>query len=122
MIRKPVLLVVDDEPGMLTLIERFAAPAGFDVHTNASASDAIATIAELAPDVAIVDLRTPEVGGLDVLRAIREAQPECRVILMTAHAEVESAIEAVKLGAMDYLSKPLDFDGSGSCCAASTTT
>jgi two-component system, NtrC family, response regulator HydG len=110
MIRKPVLLVVDDEPGMLGLIQRFAGPAGFDVHTNASASDAIATIGERAPDVAIVDLRMPEVGGLDVLRAIREAQPECRVILMTAHAEVDSAIEAVKLGAMDYLSKPLDFD------------
>ncbi len=110
MIRKPVLLVVDDEPGMLGLIQRFAGPAGFDVHTNESATDAIATIRECAPDVAIVDLRMPEVGGLDVLRAIREAQPECRVILMTAHAEVDSAIEAVKLGAMDYLSKPLDFD------------
>jgi two-component system response regulator HydG len=110
MIRKPVLLVVDDEPGMLGLIQRFAGPAGFEVHTNASATDAIATIGECAPDVAIVDLRMPEVGGLDVLRAIREAQPECRVILMTAHAEVDSAIEAVKLGAMDYLSKPLDFD------------
>jgi two-component system response regulator HydG len=110
MIRKPVLLVVDDEPGMLGLLLRFAEPAGFDVHTNASATAAIATIRECAPDVAIVDLRMPEVGGLDVLRAIREAQPECRVILMTAHAEVDSAIEAVKLGAMDYLSKPIDFD------------
>jgi two-component system, NtrC family, response regulator HydG len=110
MIRKPLLLVVDDEPGMLGLIQRFAGPAGFDVHTNASAREAIAAIGERAPDVALVDLRMPEVGGLDVLRAIREAQPECRVILMTAHAEVDSAIEAVKLGAMDYLSKPLDFD------------
>src|SRR5258708_8950852 len=110
MIRKPVLLVVDDEPGVLGLIQGFAGPAGFDGHPNASAWDGIATIAERAPDVALVDLRMPEVGGLDVLRAIREAQPECRVILMTAHAEVDSAIEAVKLGAMDYLSKPLDFD------------
>jgi two-component system response regulator HydG len=113
MIRKPVLLVVDDEPGMLGLIQRFAAPAGYDVHTNASARDAIATISQRAPDVAIVDLRMPEVGGLDVLRAIRDAQPECRVILMTAHAEVDSAIEAVKLGAMDYLTKPLDFERLG---------
>ena len=110
MIRQPVLLVVDDEAGMLGLIQRFAGPAGFEVRTNASATNAIATIGECAPDVAIVDLRMPDVGGLDVLRAIREAQPECRVILMTAHAEVDSAIEAVKLGAMDYLSKPLDFD------------
>ncbi len=62
MIRKPVLLVVDDEPGMLSLVERFAAPAGFDVYTNASARDALATIADRAPDVAIVDLRMPDVG------------------------------------------------------------
>jgi DNA-binding NtrC family response regulator len=110
MIRKPVLLVVDDEPGMLALVRRFAEPAGFEVCTNADARDAISTIAECAPDVAVVDLRMPDVGGLDVLRAIREAQPGCQVILMTAHAEVDSAIEAVKLGAMDYLSKPLDFE------------
>ena len=110
MIRKPVLLVVDDEPGMLALVKRFAEPTGFDVCTNTNARDAISTITECAPDVAVVDLRMPEVGGLDVLRAIREAQPGCQVILMTAHAEVDSAIEAVKLGAMDYLSKPLDFE------------
>ncbi len=59
----------------------------------------------------------PEVGGLDALKAIRAAQPECRGILMTAHAEVDSAIEAVKLGAMDYLSKPLDFDRLGQLLA-----
>ena len=50
----------------------------------------------------------PELGGLDVLRAIRQAQPQCGVILMTAHASVDSAIDAVKLGALDYLTKPLD--------------
>jgi two-component system response regulator HydG len=110
MIRKPVLLAVDDEPGMLALIERFAGPAGFTVVTDTSAGDAIARIGDVAPDVALVDLRMPEVSGLDVLRAIRSAQPQCQVILMTAHAAVDSAIEAVKLGALDYLSKPLDFD------------
>ena len=52
----------------------------------------------------------PGLGGIDVLRTIRATDPECAVILMTAHASVESAIEAVKLGALDYLSKPLDFD------------
>ena len=60
-------------------------------------------------DVALVDLQMPELGGIDVLRAIRQAQPQCGVILMTGHASVDSAIEAVKLGALDYLTKPLDF-------------
>ena len=110
MIRQPVLLAIDDESGMLALIERFATPAGFRVVTEAHAAHALAAIAETAPDVALVDLRMPELGGLDVLRAIRAAQPQCQVILMTAHAAVDSAIEAVKLGALDYLSKPLDFE------------
>ena len=110
MIRKPVLLTIDDELGVLAVVERFATPAGYDVVSNSSASDALARIAEVNPDVALVDLRMPEVGGLDVLRAIRETQPQCQVILMTGHASVDSAIEAVKLGAMDYLTKPLDFE------------
>jgi DNA-binding NtrC family response regulator len=113
MIRQPVLLAVDDEPGMLSLIERYAAPAGFTVLTDTNPLDAVARIVDMAPDVALVDLRMPAMGGLDVLRAIRAARPQCQVILMTAHAEVDSAIEAVKLGALDYLSKPLDLDRLG---------
>ena len=58
----------------------------------------------------LVDLQMPEINGLEVLRAIRGVDPECAVVLMTAHASVDSAIEAVKLGALDYLTKPLDFD------------
>ena len=57
----------------------------------------------------MVDLRMPDVGGLDVLRAIRDIDPRCQAVLMTGHASVETAVEAIKLGAMDYLSKPLDF-------------
>ena len=57
----------------------------------------------------MVDLRMPDVGGLDVLRAIREIDPHCQAVLMTGYASVDTAVEAIKLGAMDYLSKPLDF-------------
>jgi DNA-binding NtrC family response regulator len=60
-------------------------------------------------DVALVDLRMPDLGGLDVIRAIRDLDPRCQTVLMTGYAAVETAVEAVKLGAMDYLSKPLDF-------------
>jgi len=70
----------------------------------------LAELPHLQPDVALVDLRMPEVGGLDLFRAIREAHPTCHVILMTAHTTVDSAIEAVKLGALDYLGKPFDWD------------
>jgi two-component system response regulator HydG len=106
----PVLLVIDDEPGMLTLVERVVRSTGFRTILHTSATEALAMLAAERPDVALVDLRMPELGGIDVLRAIRQAQPECGVVLMTGHASVDSAIEAVKLGALDYLTKPLDIE------------
>jgi two-component system response regulator HydG len=108
--RQPLLFVIDDEPGMLGLIERVVQPIGYDVSAHTSAREALLRLGVEPADVALVDLRMPELGGLDVLRAIRKIQPQCQVILMTAHASVDSAIEAVKLGALDYLSKPIDFD------------
>ncbi len=110
---RPVLLVVDDEPGVIAMIDRFARGQGFDVIARADGRQAIAELPTLNADVALVDLRMPEVSGLEVLRAIHDAYPACQVILMTAHATVDSAIEAVKLGALDYLSKPFDFERLG---------
>jgi len=107
---RPTLLVVDDEPGMLALAGRLARDAGFDVVTHANGREALQQLTAINADAALVDLQMPEIGGLDVLRAIRSAQPGCQVILMTAHASVETAIEAVKLGALDYLTKPFDLE------------
>jgi DNA-binding NtrC family response regulator len=107
--RLPRLLVVDDEPGILTLLQRFAEGEGFDITTRSGGRALLAELPTLKPDVALLDRNMPEVGGLDILRLIREIDPDCLVILMTAEATVDSAIEAVKLGALDYLSKPLDF-------------
>lgn len=109
----PRLLVVDDEPDILTVIERFGRQLGFEVTTRRGGADALKHVPEFRPDVVIVDLQMPEVGGLDVLRAIRAAEPECHVILMTGNPTVDTAIEAVKLGALDYLTKPLDFERVG---------
>jgi two-component system, NtrC family, response regulator HydG len=106
----PVLLVIDDEPGMLALVERVVRSTGFKTILHTSAREALAMLPSESADAALVDLQMPELGGLDVLRAIRQAQPQCGVILMTAHASVDSAIEAVKLGALDYLTKPLDIE------------
>src|SRR6187401_3572892 len=96
---KPVLLVVDDDPSVIRLVERFVQNQGFDVIARTGGLPLLAELPHLQPDVALVDLRMPEVGGLDLFRAIREAHPTCHVILMTAHTTVDSAIEAVKMGA-----------------------
>jgi DNA-binding NtrC family response regulator len=95
---------------VLALIERAVAGTGFRVISHTSARKALAMLSTERADVALVDLQMPELGGLDVLRAIRDIQPWCGVILMTGHAALDTAIEAVKLGALDYLTKPLDFE------------
>ena len=68
------------------LVERFARQAGFEVETSVNAVAALSDLSKLDPDVALVDLQMPDIGGLDVLKAIRAADPECQVILMTGKA------------------------------------
>jgi DNA-binding NtrC family response regulator len=104
----PTLLVVDDEAYVLDTVSEIATQAGFAVVTAASGSDGIRASRERRTDLAMVDLKMPDVGGLEVLRAIHDSDPRCQMILMTGHASVETAVEAIKMGAMDYLSKPLD--------------
>src|SRR5438309_1479557 len=107
---RPLLMVVDDEPPVLKVIERLAGKAGFDVVTCGSGSEAMRALLRKPADLAMVDLRMPDVNGLDLLRQIRSVVPSCEVILMTAYAAVDSAVEAIKLGAREYLTKPFDFD------------
>jgi two-component system response regulator HydG len=107
--QKPLLVVVDDEQGILDVVSRFAQRAGYDTITCSNGRDAIAQLQARKADLVMVDLRMPDVGGLDVLRAIRDIDPACQAVLMTGYASVDTAVEAIKLGATDYLSKPLDF-------------
>src|SRR2546427_11147792 len=95
-VTRPLLMVVDDEPPVLKVIERLAGKAGFDVVTCGSGSEAMKELARRPADLAMVDLRMPDVNGLDLLRQIRSAGPSCEVILMTAHAAGDGAGGAVK--------------------------
>jgi two-component system response regulator HydG len=104
-----VLLVVDDDAQVLELIRRFATSEGFETVACQGGNEALARIREHRVDLALVDLRMPDVGGLDVISRVREADPHCHIILMSGHATIDTAVEAVKRGAIDCLSKPLDF-------------
>jgi two-component system response regulator HydG len=104
----PLLIVVDDEQGILEVVERLAHRAGFEVSACGGGMQALAELSTRHADVALVDLRMPDLGGLDVIRAIRDLDPRCQTVLMTGFATVETAVEAIKLGASDYFTKPLD--------------
>ena len=105
---QPRLLVVDDDRAILTMIGTIALSQGFDVATSADGQAALTHLRHRPADLALVDLRMPGVSGLDVLRSIRDVSPRCRVVLMSGYGTIDSAVEAVKLGAADFLTKPFD--------------
>jgi len=98
-------MVVDDEPGILALVDRFASQRGFDVVRRSGGRDALASLTETRPDVLLVDVLMDEVGGLDMLRTLRGRDSDCPIILMTGHPHVDAAMEAVKLGARGLVLK-----------------
>ena len=104
----PTLLIVDDDPAILKLVGRYAERAGFEPVGCLGGSAALQYLSLQPADVAVVDLRMPDISGLDVVRAIRAQHPDCQVALMSGAATIDSAVEAVKLGAVDYLTKPID--------------
>jgi two-component system, NtrC family, response regulator AtoC len=107
---KPVLLVVDDEVSVLTLIRRFAEREGFEVITCTDGRQALEIAESRRPDLVMVDLRMPDVAGLEIVRALRDADAKAMIVLMTGYGSIDSAVEAVKLGAADYLTKPFDLE------------
>lgn len=104
-----VLLVDDEVEFVETLAERMRT-RGMDVDTSTSADEAIAKAEAHAFDVIILDLKMPGMDGLQALEAIKAKRPEMQVILLTGHATLDKGIEAMKLGATDFLEKPADLE------------
>ncbi|HET9266810.1 MAG TPA: sigma-54 dependent transcriptional regulator [Vicinamibacterales bacterium] len=107
---RPTLLVVDDDRGIRELVRSVGERAGFDVTLCADGTEALNELRQHHHDLAAVDLCMPGAGGIDVLRAIRTADLDCQVILMSGGATIDNAVEAIKLGAVDFLTKPLDLE------------
>jgi DNA-binding NtrC family response regulator len=105
---KPVLLIVDDEEPILRLLSEIGGREGFQVLASPKGDAAIDLLARQHVDLMMVDLRMPAVDGLEVLRRAQEFTASTHVVLMTGYGSIESAVEAVKLGAAEYLQKPLD--------------
>jgi DNA-binding NtrC family response regulator len=110
---EPSVLIVDDEPAFVeTLVKRLekrdlrVAAA----HSGREALDKLADAGSAKTDVVVLDVKMPEMDGLETLARIKEAHPLIEVIMLTGHATVESAIEGMKRGAFDYLMKPCELD------------
>jgi two-component system response regulator AtoC len=104
------VLVVDDEQVLAGAMGDYLGRYGYSVNIKNSGEEALRVIDSEPPDIVLLDYRLPRMDGLEVLRRIKASRPEIEVILLTAHGSVENAVEAMRVGAFDYLSKPLDLE------------
>ncbi|MSR06061.1 MAG: sigma-54-dependent Fis family transcriptional regulator [Gemmatimonadetes bacterium] len=106
----PSILIVDDESAILGTLRILLKNSGFEVETAQGGTAGLEAIRKGSHDIVLTDIRMPQVGGIDILDAVREQDPETPVILMTAQASLQSAIQAVNQGAFHYIQKPFSND------------
>lgn len=106
MIQKPRVLVVDDDEDICFLLTTVVDTRYADVFTAHSGQEALDQFHQMDPQLVLLDVQLPEMSGIDVLQIIKNERPDCQVIMVTAFATIETAIKAMKLGALDYICKP----------------
>jgi two-component system, NtrC family, response regulator AtoC len=107
---RSTVLIVDDERTLARAVKAFLVEAGYEAEVAGDGEKALDLLQAIRPDVVFADVRLPGMSGIDLLRRIREFDPAIPVIIMTAYGTIEGAVEAVKLGAFDYMKKPVDLE------------
>ncbi len=104
------ILIIDDEPHLPYQFARYLRKHGYEVYTASDGEKGLQELHRNSIDLVLLDLRLPKMGGLEVLKQVRKLDQELPIIILTAHGDVQSAVEAMKLGALDYLLKGFDLD------------
>jgi len=104
------ILFVDDEREILNIVEQYLTGHGYSVTVTSNGTRALELARDKVFDIIFTDLKMPDIGGLDILRSVKERSPETEVIILTGYASVDSAVKALKLGSYDYLQKPIEFE------------
>jgi DNA-binding NtrC family response regulator len=102
------VLIVDDDKAFLQILAERMQNRGMEVSTAESAAEALKMLEKESYDAVLLDLMMPEMGGIEALQIMRKKQPEVQVIFVTGHPSVSKGVEAIKLGAMDFIPKPVD--------------
>jgi signal transduction histidine kinase/CheY-like chemotaxis protein len=104
------VLVVDDEPTVVDVFTDFLGPLGYELTVAASGEEAMRVIPGLRPDIILTDINLPGISGLEVMRNAKAVDPEVVVVVVTGHASASTAIDALRQGAYDYITKPFELD------------
>jgi K+-sensing histidine kinase KdpD len=107
---RPRIVVVDDEPTVVDVFREFLAGEGYELAVATSGEEALRIIPEVRPDVVLTDINLPGLSGLEVMRFAKSHDPEVAVIVVTGYASASTAIDALRQGAYDYVTKPFDLD------------
>ena len=107
---KTKVLVIDDEKVVLDSVTKILTDEGYDVDTNLSGREGLTQALKEQYDIVLTDIRMPDIGGMRVLRDIKRTKPSLPVIMITGYASVKSSVQAMKLGAADYVEKPFTPD------------
>ena len=107
---KRTVLIVDDEASIRTSLERLLKAGGYETTVAADGNEALARASEQEYEVVLLDIGMPGLSGLDVLGRLHTDHPDTSVIMVTALVEPKTAVDAMQLGACDYVTKPVDFD------------
>jgi signal transduction histidine kinase/DNA-binding response OmpR family regulator len=107
---QPRILVVDDEPPVIDVFREFLSSQGYELDTASTGEEALQRIAAFRPDIILTDINLPGLSGLDVMSHAKGLDPEVAVIVVTGYASASTAIEALRQGAYDYVTKPFDLD------------
>jgi DNA-binding NtrC family response regulator len=107
---KSVILLVDDQDTIRFFLEKTLKQEGYEAVTARTGAEAIEKAREVVPDLVLLDLKLPDMDGLEVLRRIKEVFPEIGVVMITAFGDIETAVTAMKHGAFDFVSKPINLD------------
>ena len=104
----PKILVIDDDPAFALMLKAFLQRNQFDVDTAYTAANGLKVVKENFPDLVLTDFRLPDTDGIELLLQIKKVTPDLPVILMTTYADIKTAVRAIKLGALEYITKPVN--------------
>ena len=106
----PTILIVDDEPSILQSLSGILTDEGFEVALASNGYEALQYIENEAPDLVLLDVWMPGIDGIETLQEVRKKNPQTQVVMITGHGTIETAVQATKFGAFDFIEKPLSIE------------